>query len=1539
MGNERKNDKKRSGTSRKKDSGCAFLTMQGRPANPTPFREGLSRQIDDLLERVARWRSTGEAKPSDAAALVPQLTDELATLMEELHTAGETLSQQNEELAGAHVYLEEERRRYQELFDLAPDGYLVTDAQGVILEANQAAARLLRVPPDFLGGKSLSLYLGRGSRKDFQDLIAQASQGEPRLLEIELQVKPVQAAPFPAAVSAVASRDTLGRLQGLLWLLRDITLLKAAERVQKEHRQSLEEAVRARTAELQEVNDRLQAEVDERLIAEEELRQQNEELVAARAALETERHRYLELFEFAPAGYLVTSLEGGIQEANRHAAALLNQSPAELNGLNLTHFVAPESRDDFTACLARMRAGESDEVLDWDVAMQTGEGRGFPGAINVRVMREAQGRRTGLRWLVRDITDRKRAEETVRASEERYRIVADNTYDWEFWRDPDGRFLYCSPSCQRHTGYSAEEFIADPILLDRLILPDDLAAFQGHLNHEDGQQHPVQIQFRIRRPNGTEVWIEHLCRPMFDAQGRFLGERGSNRDITERKQTEAALLSANQQLQDQKEELEAANEELTVQEEELRVAYEELRDKQEALVESERRYRELVKYAPAAIYELDFRRQKFVTVNDALCQITGYTREELLTMNPFDLLDEPGKALFQKRINQWLSGEEPDEQVEFRVNAKDGREVYAALNVTFTLDEQGRPLGATVIGHDVTERKRAEEALRASEANIRSIAENIPSVLMRYNREMQVVYLSPQAEAITGIPISKFLGHTNREVGMPEDLCDQWEAALEQVFHSSEGQSLEFDLPTAQEVRTFLLKFVPEFDSDRLTVRHVLGISTDITERKRAEEALRQAHERTSAILESISDSFLAMDEDWRITFINQRAIGYGKRPLDEVLGKTIWEAFPAILGTPLEEFYRQTMQSRRALTYVNPSVVAPGAYFELHAYPFGNGLSVFGQDITERKRAEEALRESEERYRAFFRSSIDAILITTPEGGIEAANSEACRLFGMTEAELIQAGRWGIQDETDPRIPQALAERARTGRFRGDLNLKRKDGTIFPGEISTALYNAEKGAEKTAMIIRDVTERKRMEEALRRSEEKYRSLFEQMGEGFVVGRMIYDDQGNACDYQFVEANPAYERLTGLPRELSLQKTIRELIPTLEPPWIEQHARVAETGESCHWESYNEQVGRHYSIHSFQPGPGMFASVFTDITDNKKAEQTLRESEERFRVMADSSPFMIWVTDTRGDVQFVNRAYQEFFGVTLEQVLGPGWQPLVHPEDHEAYVQGFLTAVWERRPFSSEARVRHADGQWRWIMSVGEPRFSPDGEYLGHVGSSPDITEMRQSEERIQASLDEKVVLLKEIHHRVKNNLQIVSALLGLQRGRIKDPAMEIILRDSQSRIRSIALVHEKLYRSRDLARVDLAEYLTVLTSSLLQSYGARDRVTLEIDADPLSLDVDTILPCGLVVNELVSNALKHAFPEGRQGLVRILLKEAGGIVRLIVEDDGVGLPPGLDYHKSDSLGLQLIHTLAQQLNATVNMAAGPGTRVTIEIPLESAAP
>jgi PAS domain S-box-containing protein len=329
----------------------------------------------------------------------------------------------------------------------------------------------------------------------------------------------------------------------------------------------------------------------------------------------------------------------------------------------------------------------------------------------------------------------------------------------------------------------------------------------------------------------------------------------------------------------------------------------------------------------------------------------------------------------------------------------------------------------------------------------------------------------------------------------------------------------------------------------------------------------------------------------------------------------------------------------------------------------------------------------------------------------------------------------------------------------------------------------------------------------------------------------------------------------------------------------------------------------------------------------------LQESERRFRKLLEDVQLVAVNVDDQAKITFVNEYFLNMSERQREEVIGRTWHELfgvdqIGGETPEVFRQRLLAG---EMPTHCETEVVTRKGNRRAVAWTVTLTHSTDGKASGISGIGADITERKLTEQRLAASLLEKEVLLKEVYHRVKNNLQTVSSLLSLQAASIKDPAMREIFLENQQRVRSMALIHEKLYRSKTLANIDFREYLDGLATSLFRTYLVSGEVSLRVNVTDVILDIDTSITCGLLVNELLSNALKHAFPGGRSGEISITMHPAKqGEYTLIFADTGVGLPPGFDPAGVSTLGMSLMRNLVRQLGGTMEMTSNGGTRFEI---------
>jgi len=391
--------------------------------------------------------------------------------------------------------------------------------------------------------------------------------------------------------------------------------------------------------------------------------------------------------------------------------------------------------------------------------------------------------------------------------------------------------------------------------------------------------------------------------------------------------------------------------------------------------------------------------------------------------------------------------------------------------------------------------------------------------------------------------------------------------------------------------------------------------------------------------------------------------------------------------------------------------------------------------NITDRKRAEDALLENEEKYRSLFDNSKDAILLTTPDGTILDANPAACKIFGRSLEEIRRIGRDGLVDTTDPRLHAAVKQRELKGEEMAEITMLRANGEKFSAEISSKIYLDAKGRRKTSMIIRDMTERRKMEE-------EYRTLFRTMLDGFAVHEIICDAQGQPIDYRFLVVNPAFERMTGLKTENIVGRTVLEVLPETERLWIETYGCVALTGEPAFFESYAKALDKYFEVSAFRSAPNRFVTVFADITGRKKAEKKLEESETLYRkLFEDHTAVKLMVNPDTGDIIDANKAAGNFYGWSREQLRQMKIQDIntLPPDEIKKEMEKART----RKKVYFEFRHRRADGSIRDV-EVFSSKIAVQGKDVLH-SIVHDITERRQAEK----ALREQDILFKKLSFHV----------------------------------------------------------------------------------------------------------------------------------------------------------------------------------------------
>ncbi len=448
-------------------------------------------------------------------------------------------------------------------------------------------------------------------------------------------------------------------------------------------------------------------------------------------------------------------------------------------------------------------------------------------------------------------------------------------------------------------------------------------------------------------------------------------------------------------------------------------------------------------------------------------------------------------------------------------------------------------------------------------------------------------------------------------------------------------------------------------------------------------------------------------------------------------------------------------------------------------------------------------------------------------------------------------------------------------------------------------------------------------------NEEQYRNLFENIPIG------LYR---TTPDGRIIMANPALIRMLGYTSfdELASRNLEKEGFDIIYPrckfkELLEQNGEII--GLETAWlRRDNFVLFVRENARTIRGADGRvlyYEGTVEDITEKKRVEEALRESEEKYRTFLEHSYDLIIETSIDGRFLYASPNHKAVLGYKPRELVGRDIFEHIHPDDRNSARAEFQRAVITGSSGHSVYRFKHKNRRWHWLESMGRTFRTSSGEIRGFIASR-DITEQKEAEEKIKSSLKEKEILLKEVYHRVKNNLQLISSLLNLQLQYITDKRASEMFRETQNRIRSMALVHAQLYQSNNLAMIDFGKYIQSLVNNLLYMYGVNsDAVQLDVNVNNFSLDIDTAVACGLIINELVSNSLKYAFPKSKKGQICIILHKddlQGNLYTLVVGDNGVGFPRNLDFRNTESLGLQLVMDLVEQIGGKIELDRGSGT-------------
>lgn len=680
-----------------------------------------------------------------------------------------------------------------------------------------------------------------------------------------------------------------------------------------------------------------------------------------------------------------------------------------------------------------------------------------------------------------------------------------------------------------------------------------------------------------------------------------------------------------------------------------------------------------------------------------------------------------------------------------------------------------------------------------------------------------------------------------------------------------------------------------------------------------------------------------------RVVFANKTMEDISGFSADEMLSFSPDQVREFIHPDDREQVWKRMLERVRGKDvpsrYVFRSLRKDGKYNWLEMYAtlieFEGAPAVQGAiiNITEQKQAEAELLKREAALNSIFKAAPIGIGLVSNRILLQV-NEKICEITGYSQKELIgKSSR--ILYPTKKDFDFVGAEKYRLiselGTGTVETKWKTKSGEIKDILLSSTPLDPNDLSAGVTFTAMDITRRKRAVEELKNSEDRLKILFEYAPDAYYL---------NDLKGIFLDGNKAAEALIGYSKEELIGKSFTglDLIDKTQikkaAAVLARNARGMASGpdEFILIRKDGSQVIVEISTYPVKiKNRIQVLGIARDITERKRVMDALKESEEKFRNLAEESPNMIFI-NKRGRVVYANKKCEEIMGYSVDEFLSTKFNflDLVVPDSLRLIKKNFSLHLKNQNVCPYEYGLITKKG--KKIDAIITTKLIPYEDTQAILGIITDITERKKIEEKIKASLNEKEVMLREIHHRVKNNMQIITSLLRLQAAQIKDAKIQKMFILSQNRIRSMSLIHESLYQSQDLSRINFTDYIQKITTHLISLYHQKDdTVDVKYDLKDVHLDINKAIPFGLIINELITNALKHAIPSGKKGEMELKLrKEESGKVIFNVKDNGAGIPENVKIEEPETLGLQLVYDLARQLNGSVEVKIEKGTLIKV---------
>lgn len=1122
---------------------------------------------------------------------------------------------------------------------------------------------------------------------------------------------------------------------------------------------------------------------------------------------------------------------------------------------------------------------------------------------------DRKGKITHFVKVSEDITERQKTEEQLQVLVEN---IDEIVYSINIDENGKKSFNYISSKVEEIFGYSVQEYV-EQTAVKEAYHPEDYPNIVKIVRRLHDAAEPKMATYRFKhKQTGEYIWVEENLFPKFNDEGKIRTIFGVIRNINDRIKA------------------------------------------QEKIRESEEKFRLLYSKANDAILIVD--EGKIVDCNEKAIEMFRGQRREIINASPFIFYPEKqpdgsdsilrGYELMQEALDgksqsyywkHWsLNG--PQFDTEVTINA---------------FEVKGKKLLQYMI-RDVTARMKAES----------DKLETIDSYFELFNQSTSFIFIVNKNFKIIDVnnTVTTFFKLSQEEM-LKKDIKDVIQ--LNGQYNIHKPLSTVFtDNPeifdcyisrnnTSVPVEVALNKG-SYFGQEVVIVR-----GRDISTRLKYEKTLQESEERFRTLSWSAPIGIFQQTPEGKTTYINQRIIQlFGIIDPYNFDTKLLDLMHPDDLPI-VHAQKQQSIKQGRGLNY-DYRLVKDGQETWLSARikvikdedGFVIGRIGTIEDITDRKLYEKNVQENEERFKILSDVTLEAIILSD-NGKIIDVNNRFLKMYGYKKRT--EAIGLDILDIVGTDFHDSVKQRMQMDKNpTKEFNHIKKDGSLFTVESRSELilYNNK---EVRVYVVNDISKRKQAQSKLIRSEHNYKKLVEILPDGLVLhdhGTIIYanpeaiklfdcEKSDEIIGKQLIDYVHPEDRKSVQNRIDKVQDN-RDKVDYREGKLITKLDRI-KTVEACHipyimdGKPVVKMVVRNISDRKRVELEKLRAELAEEnsrrlqleINERKEAESKMRLAEQFTRSIIDSSLDMIYATNVDNQVTEFNQSAQNIFGYNLADSFRIKPSDLFADQEEYHKVKAALEIDGE---FSGEIKSLTKEGREFPSFLSASVLVNQKGEIVGEMGISRDITEIKQNEQEIKDSLKEKEVLLKEVHHRVKNNMQVISSILNLQTSYVQDDYTIELLRECQNRIKSMAFIHESLYQSKDLSNIHFNSYIENLCTNLHYSYSSSDKeIGLNFDFEEVFLKLDTAIPCGLIVNELISNSLKYAFSELSEGKIDVSIKTIDdGMYRLEVTDNGKGLDPDFKVEESDSLGLQLVITLVDQIDGELEVINQNGLKFII---------